>query len=138
MNALPGLCLLAPLAYLAFGGLGRDESAAPAPFERIEYTGRITGWHVTGDGRVSLRLLDDAQSDGKPVWFRTPADKTDVTRFEELMLLTVLQLSAADQALTVVYERDKERSGKTVDTAFPIVALVWGAPMAEVLTEKRR
>lgn len=139
MNLLSGLCFVLPVGLVALAGTVPTSTTAPAaPFERIHFTGRITAWHVAADGTVGLKLQDSDEVGVESLWFHTPANQTDATLFEDLILETAIEMVTSNREISIVYERDKEISGKTLDDSFPIAAIFSGAPMAEIVTAEQR
>lgn len=139
MNALTGLCFVLPIGLVAVAATVPTASATPAaPLDRIHFTGRITAWHVAADGTVGLKLQDSDEVGVESMWFHTPANQTDATLFEDLILETVIEMTTTNREISVVYERDKEVSGKTLDDSFPIAAIFSGAPMDEIVTPAQR
>lgn len=136
MNATPGLFLLLPVAWLAFDHRTPEAPTKIPAFERTQHTGTIVAWHLAADGTVSVKLNDVERPTPEALWFRSPADKTDSTRFEELLLQALLPVAASERRLSVVYDLDKERSGKTLEDGFPIVAVFSGAKMDEIVPPK--
>lgn len=139
MNALTGLCFVLPIGLAGLAATVPTASATPAaPFERIHFTGRITAWHVAADGTVGLKLQDPDEVGVESLWFHTPANQTDATLFEDLILETAIEMVTSNREISILYERDKEISGKTLDDSFPIAAIFAGAPMDEILTPEQR
>lgn len=133
MTPMTGLLCLLPFAVIvASRALPEGTDDAPAPFEAIQHTGKIVAWQIAADGSVAMQVENREKTPATSPWFRSPADKTDSTRFEELMLEAVLRLAASKEAVTVVYDADKERAGKTLEDAFPVASLLWGASIAQI------
>jgi len=108
-----------------------DAAAVAAPGEKVEKTGKVSAWYVFADGTVGLRLTGQDKEQLFSTWFITPADKTETTRFEHLMLASLLRLSDSREPLTIAYEQTNEKLGKTLKDALPIVAVMWGTSYAE-------
>ncbi|MGE3171839.1 MAG: hypothetical protein AB7O97_04385 [Planctomycetota bacterium] len=112
-------------------------SAAPAPRTELQRQGSVTGWSIRADGSVALRLRDLAAAAAgaddpasRALWFVTPPSQTSTTRFEELVLLAVLQLrvdpaaAPADAALVVVRgDVSNEVTGRSIEDAIPLLSI---------------
>lgn len=91
-----------------------------------ELTGQIRAWYVFADGTVAIRLDGQNKERSYATWFVTPADKTETTRFEHLMMGSALALARSGDEITIAYEKSNEKTGKTVKEAVPIHAVMWG------------
>ena len=127
MNLLPGLILLLPAAaFVADRHVVTPAAAsAPAAVERVEKTGHVAGWHITPDGLVALRLDDPKARPPASTWFVTPANQTSTTRFEDLVVQSVIAMAANDGLVTITFEADKERVGQSLREAIPIVGIAF-------------
>jgi hypothetical protein len=128
--ALPALMLT---AFEALGSRGAADRAvvSPAAEELVERRGRVSAWYVFADGTVAVRLDGHDKDQGFSAWFVTPADQTETTRFEHLMLATAMSLSSSSEPLTIAYELNKEKVGKSIKDAIPIKAVMWNTTLAE-------
>ena len=96
--------------------------------DTIERTGTITGWSISADGNVYVRLegRDDRERDFA-IWFVTPASQSATTEFENLVLDAVLAITDRSKAPIEVAIRSNvggnEVSGKTRERAMPLSGL---------------
>ncbi|HLU39105.1 MAG TPA: hypothetical protein VK081_06945 [Planctomycetota bacterium] len=112
--------------------IAAPERAAPqGGTGKVQRTGQIGAWYVYADGTVAVRLDGQDKGQSFSTWFVSPADKTETTRFEHLMLATALRLASSREPLTVAYDPGREKQGKTVRDAVPIAAIMWNTSPAE-------
>jgi hypothetical protein len=135
--------LTVPLLLL--GALPVSWRARPvvAQANLVSAHGIVNAWRMEKDGmlyvEVSVRSPNQPpvpEEKGKrpaedaevgSLWFRTPADQTDATQFEDLFLDVVLQTRLGDSllpaALTIVGEKEANKDGQSWEEAYPIVAV---------------
>jgi len=100
----------------------RNGSHRNGTVNQISRTGTITGWSITDDGTVSIRLEGQHDNREFKLWFSTPASRTATTRFENLILEAVLALGRTQGATTVTVgsETSNNESGGRLTDALPL------------------
>lgn len=134
---LAGLLVLpAFFAGLAFAGTphwlpgpGRSGRALLAQEVETRLVGPICEWRIQADGTVFLRMRVE-EPDNKLAgdrWLRTPSSKSDATRFENLVIESVLQTAKdGDMKKERFYahvEVEAAREGRDIQSAIKIQAL---------------
>ena len=116
------LALFTAFPMVAFLSSVGEPIAHRAVGNPVIYEGKITGWSVSADGTVAVRLAGTHASKEFALWFATPASRNATTRYENLVLDAVLAVSGALQSelVTVVTDNSNETSGKSVEDAMTL------------------
>jgi uncharacterized membrane protein YeaQ/YmgE (transglycosylase-associated protein family) len=80
---------------------------------------------LAADGTIYIRI-DPVESDRASVWFKTPPDKTETTRFEDLTLDIVLHVEHAEGAhgvITLAADPAPGEDGAELEKALPITSI---------------
>lgn len=92
----------------------------------MQRTGKLSGWSVDATGQVAIRLTGNHEDEPYELWFATPPNRTNTTRFEELVVDAVLahDMGPAGQSeITIMSQDEQGANGRSVESAFPILAL---------------
>lgn len=122
---------LAAIGTAVPGSVRTPEEEGGKVGEKVERAGRVNAWYVFADGTVAVRLVGQDKEQTFATWFITPADKTETTRFEHLMLATARDVAVSGEELTIAYEQSNEKLGKSLKDAVPIHAVMWGTTLAD-------
>ncbi len=113
--------ILTPLLILSVFWLGASWSrpATPPANEIFERTGKVSKYRLDADGTVYICIRASAQGEGpSEIWFRSPANRTNVSSVEEMLLS--IATGAEAQTLTFAAEADRVLDGLTPENAYPM------------------
>lgn len=114
--------LVAPVLFGALSISSAMPETAVQPLGDQAYVGKVTGWSIAADGAVAVKLEGSLDKKAFALWFATPANLTDTTRYEDLVLAAVLALqgSLKDTPVTILSKDVRNDTGKTVEDALPL------------------
>jgi hypothetical protein len=121
-RTLPAIALFAVLGASALEPRQQRRTGDDSEFS---VQGRVENWSVAADGTIYIRI-DPVESDRASVWFKTPPDKTETTRFEDLTLDIVLHVEHAEGAhgvITLAADPAPGEDGAELEKALPITSI---------------
>lgn len=122
-HTLPAIALCALIC--ASAALVPGQERRTGDDEELSVEGRIESWSVVADGTVYIRL-GPADSDRPSLWFKTPPDKTETTRFEDLTLDIVRHVEHAQGPRALIAlsaDPSPDEDGTALEKALPITSI---------------